>query len=336
MDPVKIGILGYGWMGSMHAKMLKNIREAVLVAVADPLEKARKKALSENPGIKVYSDSNELLQDKEVDAVIIATPPNTHVPLLIKAVENHKHVLVEKPLAESLSALEPLLSLKISNDLVVMSGFSLRYHPMYIDLEKTLKELGETLFFHHTALGGLPPAPWITDAKVSGGLLNENAVHILYLYIWYFGFPDKVYASIRDLTTQGINDNVLYIAQHSNGTTASLLRSWSAKQVVRYFDALCSKGSIHIDGYLGGKATIVKNGEKITKEYSDAVEEMYTDELRDFIESIRTGRKPQVGLREGILVQILVHAAKESAKRQQVVEPLDVAGELARKLLNKY
>ncbi len=336
MDKIRIGILGYGFMGSTHGEMLKGIEEASVVAIADPLPEAREKAKKDFPDAKIYSDSLELLKNPEVDAVIIATPPNTHIPLLVEAIKQEKHVLVEKPLAEKLESLKPLLEVNIPENLVIMSGFSLRYHPMYVDLEQHMKSLGEVYLFHHTALGSLPPAKWILDENISGGLLNENAVHILYLFLWYFGFPEKIYASIKDLTTKGINDNVLYIAHHKDITTASLLRSWSAKQVVRYFEVTGTKGSIHIDGYLGGMFTIVINGEKKTFEYSDGIKEMYTTELKEFIDSILKNRKPLTGLREAIQVQIMVHAAKQSNLKQAVVDPVKEAGILGSKLLEKY
>ncbi len=336
MDTVKIGIIGYGWMGSTHAKVLKTLREAELVAVADPLREARVKAQNDNPSIKTYSDPRELLDDNSVDAVIIASPPDTHVPLLVKAVEKHKHVLVEKPLGPDLESLKPLLDMNPDPDLVIMTAFSLRYHSMYTDLEKMISDLGRTILFQHVALGDIPPPKWVLDPRISGGLLNENAIHILYLITWYFGFPEKIYAVIRDHVKPGLNDNITLTTIHPGNTVSIITRSWTAGQVVRYYEIIGEKGSIHLDGYLGGIVRLVKKGEKIEKNYEFELEEMYKRELGDFIESIKKNRKPMVGLREGILMQILVHAAKVSSRENTVVEPMKAGGELAVKLLEKY
>ena len=123
---------------------------------------------------------------------------------------------------------------------------------------------------------------------------------------------------------------------HPGNTVSIITRSWTAGQVVRYYEIIGEKGSIHIDGYLGGIVRLVKNGEKIEKNYEFELEEMYKRELGDFIESIKKTRKPMVGLREGILMQILVHAAKVSSRENTVVEPMKAGGELAVKLLEKY
>jgi len=87
---VKIGIIGYGFMGSTHARILKTIDEAEIIAVADLSPEARGKAAKDLPGAHIYDDAEKLIRDKDVEAVIIATPPDTHVEYLIKSVRGRK------------------------------------------------------------------------------------------------------------------------------------------------------------------------------------------------------------------------------------------------------
>ncbi|NPA99419.1 MAG: Gfo/Idh/MocA family oxidoreductase [Crenarchaeota archaeon] len=332
---VRIGILGYGFMGSTHARILKTISEAEVVAIADPKPEARKKALRDFPTAKIYETGDELIKDNNVEAVIIATPPNTHVDYLIMSVNEGKHVLVEKPLAPSFNHLKKLLDLEIPKNLVVMSGFSLRYHRMYIDIYEHVKKLGKTYIFHHTALGGLPTNDWLLNPSISGGMLNENAVHIIYLFLWYLGEPENVYARLYGKTGRDMDDNLVLVTS-IKGSTASLLRSWTAGQVVRYYEILGEKGSIHVDGYLGGKISIVINGFKKTYEYPTIVDEMYGEELLDFITSIKEKKKPKTSLRDAILIQLIVEAAKKSSREKKPVSVMEAGGELAEALLEKY
>ncbi len=332
---VKIGIIGYGFMGSTHARVLKTIDEVEIVAVADLSPEARRRAAKELPRAKIYDDAEKLIRDKDVEAVIIATPPDTHVDYLIKSVVEGKHVLVEKPLAPSFSHLEKLLDLEIPDNIVVMSGFSLRYHRMYVDLYRQIQGLGRIFIFHHTALGGLPSNEWLLDTRISGGMLNENAVHIIYLFLWYLGEPEKVYAKLYSKTGKDMDDNLVLVTS-IKGSTASLLRSWTAGQIVRYYEVLGEKGSIHVEGYLGGKITCVIDGTKETREYPVIVDEMYREELMDYINSIKKGTRPKTGLREAILIQLIVEAAKQSAKENQPVSIMEAGGELAKELLRKY
>ncbi len=335
---VRVGIIGYGFMGSTHARLIREKKLAELQAISDIDEKALYKAREENREVKIYTDPLELIRDKNIDAVIIATPPTTHVDLLLKSIDHGKHVLVEKPLATSIRELDKLLEHEIPRDLVVMVGYSLRYHRMYIDLKKFMEKLGRIYFFHHTALGGMPSAGWIRDPSLSGGMLNENAVHILYLFYWYFGEPRRIYATLESKTAPGIDDNILLVSEHgseNNKTTASLLRSWTANQVIRYFEVLGENGSIHVDGYLGGKVRMVIGGETMEYNYETIIDEMYTNELKDFFDSVTSMKQPQVTLKDGVVIQLMVEAAKKSNTTGSPIEMSKITGSSISKLLGR-
>ncbi len=331
---IGVGVIGYGFMGSRRAAAVEAIDGAELVAVADVLPERLEKAREKHPGVRVYRDPVELINDSGVEAVVIATYPDTHVKLLREAVARGKHVLVEKPLAVRLSDIDPLLDpgfLREARGLVVMTGFSLRYHPMYRFVWEKLRDRG-VLLAHHTALGDMPGVEWLRNPGLSGGMLNENAVHIIYLYIWYMGNPLTVYASLYSTLGPGIDDNVFLAMRHSGGATSSLTRSWTGGRIIRYFDfILRGGGSIHIDGYLGGKVLISTSDGDEEKEFPFTLDEMYHEETRHFIECIKTGRKPHTRLWHGVTVQAVVEAAHISSNTNTVIK-LDKTLEKYRKL----
>ena len=96
-DKIKWGIIGIGAMGTAHAQTLISnlVENAELYAVCDIDIKCKKKF----PDIKFFTDSNDLFNDKNIDAVLISTPHTTHVPLGIQSLKSEKHTLIEKPLA---------------------------------------------------------------------------------------------------------------------------------------------------------------------------------------------------------------------------------------------
>ncbi len=229
----------------------------------------------------------------------------------MEAISEGKHVLVEKPLGRRFEDVKCLLDLKY--DKVVMTGFSLRYHRMYIDLYNLIKELGNPLLAIHVALGNIPQVKWICDTEVSGGLFNENAVHIIYLFRWYLGEIRSVFGKIYSASREGMEDNVVAVFNHDTGATSSIMRSWTAGQIVRYYDFTFTNASIHLNGYLNGELTIVRGGEKTRKSYPRIFEEMYYEEMKHFIECIEYKKTPYTTLRDGIVIQAIVDAVRESS-----------------------
>src|SRR5579864_7400886 len=98
---VRVGVIGYGYWGPNLVRNLAETRGAQVVACSD-LDPARLERVRDRyPSIRTTTDYRRLIDDPEIDAIVIATPISTHYPLVREALEAGKHVLVEKPLAES-------------------------------------------------------------------------------------------------------------------------------------------------------------------------------------------------------------------------------------------
>jgi predicted dehydrogenase len=100
-DAVAVGIIGYGYWGPNLARNFNEAATSTVVAVSDPRPERLAQAQGRYPAINVYTDFHELLADRRVEAVVIATPLRTHFNLALAALKAGKHVLVEKPLAGS-------------------------------------------------------------------------------------------------------------------------------------------------------------------------------------------------------------------------------------------
>src|SRR5690554_770405 len=95
---VRIGIIGLGWMGQLHAQYLKFVRNAKLTAVCDKDQKVLN-AVAQKYDVMKFENYNELIDCDEIDAVYIVTPQKYHYEILKSAIASGKHILCEKPLA---------------------------------------------------------------------------------------------------------------------------------------------------------------------------------------------------------------------------------------------
>lgn len=123
---VNLAILGTGGMARNHALSFKEIKGCNIIAACD-IDKKKVAAFAETYGIeKTYTDYNELLSDKELDAVTIVTNDATHVPISLAALKAGKHVLCEKPLATNLKDAKKIATIAKNSGLINMVNFSKR------------------------------------------------------------------------------------------------------------------------------------------------------------------------------------------------------------------
>lgn len=141
---VNIGVVGCGYWGPKHIRVCHEIRDITLTSVCDTDEKKLQPVQSQYPAIQATPDYKEFL-NSNLDAVIIATPVNTHFQLAKDALLSSKHVLIEKPItATSREALE-LINLAEKHNLVLMAGHTYEYHPAVDFLRDMVKnnDLGD-------------------------------------------------------------------------------------------------------------------------------------------------------------------------------------------------
>ncbi len=317
----RIGLVGVGTMGYIHLKLLTTeLRDlATVVAVCDVSDDALRRA--RELGVEnLYGDYDEMLERESLDAVIIATPPYLHREQAIKALRKGLYVLLEKPMGVTLEdALE--IARYAGNRLMI--AFSLRYHNLYRKVKSYLDDmLGKPLMQWHVAMGRIPPIPWIGDRSRSGGMINENSIHVLYQFYWYAGRVREVFARTWRLTPGvTIEDNAAVTLVHEGGTVSILIHSWTASHRWRKWGLQAERGTVTCEGYLEGEYRISCEG-RIVEEgrYEEPIEVMYANQLRDFIQSIVNGWKPPVNEEDGLHIHKVINAIYESAARDEPVK----------------
>jgi len=185
-QPIGVGLIGCGHVAeSRHLPALSRLEGARVVAVAD-LDADRARRVSERFAVqRRYEEPGELVEDPEVEVVAVLAPPADHAAATITAIRSGRHVLVEKPLAASLTDAERLIEAAHGASVKVAVGFNLRAHLLVRRARELLSEglVGRVEAIHGLLSGNDGGEPggerrgWRADRRRGGGLLFEVAPH---------------------------------------------------------------------------------------------------------------------------------------------------------------
>ena len=220
-EKIKWGIIGLGNIAHQFAKDLMLVDEAELVAVASRnLDKAQEFAQNYDCK-KAYDSYDSIINDAEVDILYIATPHNSHAALTIKALQNKKHVLCEKPIALNYTDAFQMIEASKKNNQFFMEAFWTRFNPSFREAFSKIKkgEIGEVKYinadFAFTAeeLGGEGNRK--TDISLGGGALLDIGVYPLFLCYVVLGIPVEILAKANFHQT-GADLQTSMILQYDN------------------------------------------------------------------------------------------------------------------------
>ncbi len=195
-----IGIIGAGSFAAFAATAFLKIEGIKIIAVSDINKDAGKK-LAEQFDVKIYQLYHELLKDKSVDLVYIATPPFLHFEISKSALLSGKHVICEKPAALKTSEAEELQALAKELNLLYVVNLMQQYNPLYNVVKNIIDEkiMGNFLhgFFENYASDeNLNEEHWFWDEEKSGGIFIEHGVHFFDLFSGWLG-KGKVINSLQ-------------------------------------------------------------------------------------------------------------------------------------------
>ncbi len=194
----KVAIVGFGFMGQMHARCYQAIKNAHLVAVVDQVPANALKSLKKM-GIetKVYPSLSELFSNEEVDAVDICLPTDLHVPVGLEVVAAGKHLFCEKPFAPTVEEGRKLVEAARRKRIYLMVGHCIRFWPEYQYLEAVIKEkkYGKLLSLSMHRRSSRPTysaSNWLQNPKLSGGAVYDLHIHDTDYALHLFGKPTAV------------------------------------------------------------------------------------------------------------------------------------------------
>ncbi|MEM7538652.1 MAG: Gfo/Idh/MocA family oxidoreductase [Chloroflexota bacterium] len=195
MNEVRIAIVGMG-IGKPNARAMSNNSRGRIVALCDIQEERMQDFAKELPEpIKFYTDYKKMCQDPEIDAVFVGTPNQLHVPIALEVVRNDKHVMVTKPLADSVAAAQSLVEAAEAAGVVNMMSLSTRFDPRVQHLGGLIaqNEMGELYYARARSVrrSGIPY--WnMGFIREGGGAFRDMGVHVLDSAWWLLGRPKPV------------------------------------------------------------------------------------------------------------------------------------------------
>ncbi len=326
MNPLKLGLIGYGYWGPNLARNFNEIPASELVAVADLKEERLQKAHSLYPSVTTTKNYPDLF-DLGLDAVVVSTPPALHHPIARECLERGLHVLVEKPMTLSSRDAEDLVTLAEARGLTLMVGHTFEYNSAVHALKKYIDsgELGEVYYIDMARLNlGL----FQRDSDV----LWDLAPHDISILLYLLGQrPDTVSAHGMSCVFEHITDVAYVNLNFAGRVVANIHVSWldpckvrrvtvvGSKKMIVYNDIeneqklkIYDKG-VDAPTYTNGFGEFQCNYRSgdITIPKIKFVEPL-REECQHFLECIREGKRPSSSGHDGLSVVRILEAAEHS------------------------
>lgn len=326
--PVSVAVVGLGYWGPNLARNLYELENAELVSLCDtrrePLDALRRRY----PGVSRTTSFADLLDNRKVEAIALATPVSTHFELAAAALEAGKHVFVEKPLAATAAEALSLLELARERELVLMPGHTFLYSPPVVLIRSLIEagELGDIYFISTSRVNlGLHQS----DVSVTWDLAPHDFSILRY---WLDETPTHVTALARSCIFPDTPDVAFINLEYAAGTIAHVELAWLAPSKLRRTTIVGSRKMVVYDDTSNEPVRVYDSGAVVKTpetfgEYTltyrtgdvvsprvDVVEPLSL-ELADFCSAIRTGTVPRASASLGLEVVRVVEAVDDSLER---------------------
>lgn len=195
---LKVGLIGCGFMGAMHANCYKNIAGVELVALAD-IRREKAEELAKDTSATIYGDGKELIENADVDIIDICLPTFLHAEYAMLAMEKVRYVFVEKPVALTVEEGKAMLEKSRETGCQVQVGQVIRFWDEYVELQKLVKSgiYGKVVNANFRRISPRPTwgwENWLLDYKRSGGAAQDLHIHDVDYVLSLFGEPKKFYS----------------------------------------------------------------------------------------------------------------------------------------------
>lgn len=198
MQALRVGIIGMG-IGRTNAMAIARNPRGRIVALCDLLEDRMVEIAKGLPEpVKFFTDYQKMCADPDIDAVFVGTPNQYHVPVALEAVRHGKHVMVTKPLADSVAAARRLVEAAEASGVVNMMSLSTRFAPevQYLGQLQRQGDFGELYYARARSVRRIGIPAWsLGFIQQGGGAFRDMGVHVLDSVWWLLGMPQPVSVS---------------------------------------------------------------------------------------------------------------------------------------------
>jgi myo-inositol 2-dehydrogenase/D-chiro-inositol 1-dehydrogenase len=316
----------------MHARLVAAQPDARVTWCYDVFEDSAKRT-AEAVGAQATTDLDALLGADDVDAVLIASPTNTHVEMILRSAEAGKPILCEKPIDVDIEKVEECREKLTAFDVPLQLGFNRRFDPSHAGVRDAVAngEVGalELLVITSRDPGPPPPRPIL---EACGGLFRDTTIHDMDMARFVMGEePVEVFAMAANrvdpiFAELGDVDTAMIVMQTASGTMCHInnsrrtnygydqrVEAFGAEGMVRSNNHRPSEVSRHGAGGTGKR-------DELLYFFIERYRAAYEAEIRDFIDQVSAGKPPNVTFEDGRRALILSEAALKSYETKQPVK----------------
>lgn len=321
---VKIGIIGAGRIGKVHAKAASNLNGAKIIWLADPIAPDLEETAKSMGIEKTSKNYKDILNDKEVDAIFICTPTDTHYTISMEALNFGKHIFCEKPVDLELGRVKDVKDLVAKTGKKYMVGFNRRFDHNFMAIKENIDEglIGKLELIQITSRDPEPPP--ISYVKVSGGLFCDMMIHDFDMVRYLSSSNPKSLTAIGDalvnpkIKTEGNDiDTAIVSIELENGALAVITNSRRASygydqraEVHGELGALYCSNDTSNTLVISSKDGIIH--EKPLYFFLERYLNAYKMEIEIFVDSIINNKETPVTIEEAYQSLLLAKAAQKS------------------------
>ncbi len=251
MNKLKFALIGTGGIAQTYAQAFEQSDCCELIAVAD-INQESAKAFAEPFGARSFADYKTLAEKTEIDAVIIATPPNTHPEIAMYFMRKGVNVLCEKPLCLTVAEAKAMIETAETRRVVFTMATKFRYCEDVVKAKAILASgvLGEIVQFENAFTAKVDMSRrWNSDREIAGGgVLIDNGTHSVDIIRYFLGAITEILA-LETSGTQNlaVDENVKMLAKTASGVVASVDLTWGInKELPNFISVYGTNGTLHI------------------------------------------------------------------------------------------
>jgi myo-inositol 2-dehydrogenase/D-chiro-inositol 1-dehydrogenase len=331
---LKIGIIGAGRIGKVHLESISyHVKNAMVTAMADPFMNEETEKLIRSYGVsKVTKDYKDILNDKDIDAVLVCSSTDTHAAISIEAINAGKHVFCEKPVDHSIEKIQAVAdALNEHPDIKFQVGFNRRFDHNFAAIRKAYDDgkIGEAHILKITSRDPEPPNP--AYIKVSGGIFLDMTIHDFDMACFLTDSDvEELYVNSAVLVDpaigeQGDVDTAIITMKMANGALAVIDNSRKAAYGYdQRAELFGSKGMVATSNDTVSSA-VISNADGVTGEkplffFLERYMGSFSEEMRQFTEAVINDTEVPVGIHAGLQSVKIGLAARKSVEEHRPVK----------------
>ena len=311
MGILKWGLIGCGDIAQKRvAPALRDLPTCEFLAVTRSRPDLAEAFANRFGARKWYSTWQELLGDKEIDAVYIATPVHLHAALTIAAAEAGKHVLCEKPMATNVEECDAMIAACRANNVKLGVAYYRRFYPVIERMKSVIAsgEIGKPVLVQVNAFEWFDPQPdhprrWLIERQMAGGgPMFDFGCHRIEALVNIFGPVQRVTSMVANVVfNREVEDTATALMQFESGTCGVLSVTHAASEPRDTLEVFGAHGSINVPVLNAGEIRIrTADGERM--EIHPPASNIHQPLIEEFVEAVLTNRQPRVNGETGRIV----------------------------------